>query len=70
MSGHSFSASDRDFSLIEKREKCSKMTTVEDVNTVILVARPSRPYRVLDTSEKFLDYREYFKYIETNSTWT
>ncbi|PSN57705.1 hypothetical protein C0J52_00293 [Blattella germanica] len=48
MSGHSFSASDREFALIEKRAKCFKMHTVEDIKTVISVARPNRPYRVLD----------------------
>ena len=56
MSGHSFSASDRDSALIEKRPKCSKIQTVEDVKTVISLTRPSRPYRVLDMSEKFLDF--------------
>ncbi|PSN30187.1 hypothetical protein C0J52_26292 [Blattella germanica] len=56
-SGHSFSSSDRDLALIEKRAKYSKIQTVEDVKTVIAVARPSTPYWVLDTSEKCLEER-------------
>ena len=58
-SGHSFSSSDRDLALIEKRAKYSKIQTVEDVKTVIAVARPSTPYWVLDTSEKCLEERNH-----------
>ena len=50
MSGHSFSASERDYALIEKRAKCSKMQTVGDVKAMISAARLSRPSRVLDMS--------------------
>ncbi|PSN44926.1 hypothetical protein C0J52_15005, partial [Blattella germanica] len=70
MSGHIFSALDRDFALIEKRAKCSKMQTMEDIKIVISIARPSRPYRVkipekanshasaLQWTEGLMDYSE------------
>ncbi|KAJ4442336.1 hypothetical protein ANN_03922 [Periplaneta americana] len=48
ISGHSFSASDRDFAMIEKRAKHSKLVNAEDVKNAIRTARPSRPYKVLD----------------------
>uniref|UniRef100_A0A1B6LD94 DUF7869 domain-containing protein n=1 Tax=Graphocephala atropunctata TaxID=36148 RepID=A0A1B6LD94_9HEMI len=48
ISGHSFSSADRDFALIEKTAKHSKMESVEDVKKVIERARPSKPFKVLD----------------------
>lgn len=68
MSGHSFSASDRDFALIEKRAKRSKMETVKDVKEVIAASRPSRPYKVLDMGDvKFFDFdTASAKYIVTS----
>lgn len=61
VSGHSFSASDRDFALIEKTAKRSKLHVVDDVIQVLKKARLSevkkdasqaRPFRVIDLSEK------------------
>ncbi len=52
ISGHSFSASDRDFALIEKRGKKSRIQTVDDVIKVIEEARPSQPFKILNLGEK------------------
>lgn len=51
ISGHSSSASDRDFALIEKQGNRAKMKLVEDVIQVIQEARPSKPFKVLDVGE-------------------
>lgn len=52
VSGHSFSASDRDFALIELASKRSKLQTPTDVHRVIKSARKLRPFTVLDITEK------------------
>lgn len=65
--GHSFSAADRDFAIIEKRAKVSKMQTVQDVQNVIRTARTSRPFRVL-SMDRFFDFEEAAsKYINTKN---
>lgn len=56
MVGHSFSASDRDFAIIEKRWKGAKVQVLDDVKKVITTARPSKPFRVLEMDGKFLDF--------------
>lgn len=63
--GHSFSAADRDFAVIEKKAKVSKMQTVKDVENVIRTARSSKPFRVL-SMDRFFDFEEAAsKYIDT-----
>lgn len=68
ISGHSFSASDRDFAIIEKRARVSKLNNVEDVKKCIGTARPTHPFKVLDMGEKkFLDFcSASSKYIDTS----
>lgn len=57
LSGHSFSASDRDFALIEKQAKCAQMQTMDDVLKVIKNARPSKPFKVISMGEHaFFDF--------------
>lgn len=57
ISRHSFSASDRDFALIEKRAKQCKLYNMQDVMNAIVTARPSRPYKMLKMGdEKFFDF--------------
>lgn len=48
ISGHSFSASDRDFALIEKRAKTEKLEVPDDVKRCIESARTIRPFTTLD----------------------
>ncbi|KAG8304221.1 hypothetical protein J6590_099645 [Homalodisca vitripennis] len=65
--GHSFSAADRDFAVIEKKAKVSKMQTVQDVEQVIRTARTSRPFKVL-SMDKFFNFEEAAsKYINTKN---
>ncbi|KAG8308771.1 hypothetical protein J6590_101899 [Homalodisca vitripennis] len=52
ISVHSFSSADRDFALIEKTAKHSKMESVEDVKKVIERTRPSKPFKFLDMTDK------------------
>lgn len=47
LSGYSFSATDRDFALIEKQAKCARMQTMDDVVKVIKNVRPSKPFKVI-----------------------
>ncbi|CAH1115708.1 unnamed protein product [Psylliodes chrysocephalus] len=54
ISGHSFSASDRDFVIIEKRARVSKLNNVEDVKKCIFTARPKHPFKLLDMGDFFL----------------
>lgn len=54
VSGHSFSAADRDFALIEKRWKVSRAQVLTDIKKDIISARPSKPFKVLDMHMKFL----------------
>ena len=58
ISGHSFSASDRDFALIEKRAKRSKLYNMQDVMNAIVTARPSHPFKVLNMGDEktFFDF--------------
>lgn len=56
VSGHSFSDADRDFALIEKRWKVSRAQVVNDVKKDIISARPSKPFKVLDMGNKFLNF--------------
>lgn len=57
MSGHRFSASDRDFALIEKQAKGAGMQTMDDVVKVIKNARPSKPFKVISMGEHaFFDF--------------
>ncbi|XP_072399045.1 LOW QUALITY PROTEIN: uncharacterized protein [Diabrotica undecimpunctata] len=58
VSGHSFSASDRDFALIEKRTRQCKLINMQDVMKAIVTARPSRPYKVLNMGDEktFFDF--------------
>lgn len=66
ISGHSFSSADRDFAIIEKTAKNSKMETVEDVKKVIKSARFSKPFKVLDMTDNFFDFdRASAAYINT-----
>lgn len=66
--GHSFSASDRDFALIEKRWKTSKCQVMEDVEAVIKEARPSRRFKTLTIGGRFLDFDQAAKrFINTKS---
>ncbi|KAJ8871608.1 hypothetical protein PR048_027935 [Dryococelus australis] len=58
MVGHSFSASDRDFALIEKRWKVSRRQVLEDVESVITSARPAKPFKVLQMRGNFFDFDE------------
>lgn len=51
LSGHSFSASDRDFALIEKEGKRSQMQIVDDVVCVIENGRPSRSFKVIPMAD-------------------
>ena len=52
VSGHSFSASGRDFAIIENNVKQSKMRTVSDVMSIIQKSRLIRSFKVLDLAEK------------------
>lgn len=52
VSGHSFSASDRDFALIEKKARTFNLQTPADVETVIKSARNVRPFTVLNLEDK------------------
>lgn len=54
--GHSYSSADRDFAIIEKRAKVSKMQVIDDVKDVILSARTVKPFKVLDMEGKFFDF--------------
>lgn len=66
VSGHSFSSADRDFALIEKKEKHSKMESMDDLKNIIQGARPAKPFKVLDMSNKFLDFHKAsLAYIDT-----
>lgn len=56
VTGHSFSSADRDFAIIEKRAKVSRMETVEDVVKVISEARPTKPFKTVDMTDKFFDF--------------
>ncbi|KAJ8875975.1 hypothetical protein PR048_023883 [Dryococelus australis] len=58
MVGHSFSASDRDSALIEKRGKVSRHQALEDVESVITNARPTKPFKVLKMRGHFLYFDE------------
>jgi len=52
ISGHSYSASDRDFATIEKRAKRCKLFNVNDVKHAICSSRLDRPFKVIDMGEK------------------
>lgn len=54
LSGHSYSAADRDFGIIEKNARTARMNTVEDVKKVIATARKKKPFRVLDMRDKVM----------------
>ncbi|KAL4126409.1 hypothetical protein QTP88_010631 [Uroleucon formosanum] len=57
ISGHSYSASDRDFATIEKRAKRSKLFNVNDVKRIIRSSRLDRPFKVIDMGKKtFFDF--------------
>lgn len=58
LSGHSFSVADRDFALIEKRAKKSKMQVIDDVKNIITQARPTKPFRLLDMTDRFFDFEK------------
>lgn len=59
VSGHSFSQSDRDFAIIEKKCKTAKLAVVDDVAAVIKSARQHRPFSILKMGEKaFFDFSE------------
>lgn len=52
VSGHSFSAADRDFALIEKKAKIARIDTLDDVKSVIASARKKNPFKILDLTAK------------------
>lgn len=52
VSGHSFSAADRDFALIEKKVRRARIDNLEDVKNVIASARTKKPFKILDLCDK------------------
>jgi len=52
ISGHSYSASYRDFATIEKRAKRCKLFNVNDVKRAIRSSRLDRPFKVIDMGKK------------------
>lgn len=56
MSGHSYSSADRDFGIIERRAKVSKMEVVEDVIQVIQSARTIKPFKTIEMADKFFNF--------------
>ena len=66
--GHSFSSWHRDFAIIEKRAKCCKLITLEDVKNASATARIQQPFKILDMGEKpFMDFdRAASMFIDTS----
>lgn len=54
--GHSFSAADRNFAVIEKHWKRVQAETPEDVKRAIIASRHERPFKVVEMGEQFLDF--------------
>ncbi|KAG5872208.1 hypothetical protein JTB14_029817 [Gonioctena quinquepunctata] len=54
--GHSFSAADRNFAIIEKRWKLVRAETLGDVQKCRVSARHERPFKVLQIGGTFLDF--------------
>lgn len=66
LTGHSYSSADRDFGVIEKRAKLSRMQVMNDVKEAILSARVTKPFKVLEMQGKFLDFDSASaKYLDT-----
>ena len=64
VSSHSFSASDRDFAVIEKKVRRSKMHTLPDIMDIIRSSRTVRPFQVLDLTDKpFFDFSKNAKSV-------
>lgn len=59
--GHSFSAADRDFAQVEKRWKTSKAEVMNDVKDVIHAARVQKPFKTLDMTGQFFEFKEVSK---------
>lgn len=56
LTGHSYSSADRDFGVIEKRAKLSRMQVMNDMKEAILSERVTKPFKVLEMQGKFLDF--------------
>lgn len=66
LTGHNYSSADRDFGVIEKRTKLSRMQVMNDVKEAILSARVTKTFKVLEMQGKFLDFDSASaKYLDT-----
>ncbi|XP_046809073.1 uncharacterized protein LOC124420415 [Lucilia cuprina] len=67
-SGHSFLPCDRDFALIEKKKRISKLYTPEDVINMIKTAKTENPFKICEMKlEDFKNFMEITELIKINS---